>query len=163
MKKLEVLRRFEEPTDILVLGAGFGWKIGLNESKDYEDFLIKTKEYERGITDDYIGIDIDEKWIETQGYVTVYTLEEIEFLKEKGLFEEYMEGMLYENFVGEITIGVINDETKQYMQLPSEMKDYYILYDLENEEDYDWDRTVKIEAVGSYSRREDYMFEPDDE
>ena len=128
--KQQVLRSFTEPTDIVVLGSGFSWKIGLKEAEGHDEFLKSISKFERGITDDYSGIDIDEKWMETHGLVTVLTTEELKYLEDNGFLEEYFEGMSYNGFIGEILIGVLNDETKEYMQLSHETKDYYILYDL---------------------------------
>lgn len=167
MENRLVLRSFTEPTDVVILGFGYTWFLGYTGSDypltDEDQELIKTLEnYERGITDDYTLLSVRNGYIETNGYVIVLTLDEHKKLRH--LIDHGTDSVYITDFVGDITIGVIDEDTKEYIKLNNPSEDYYILYDLDVPEMNGLDREAKVDIIGtstSVERVEIIGFEDD--
>jgi hypothetical protein len=154
MKKHKHLRTIETPTDIIVLGTGFTYQLGNGIESEVEALINEVEPHEMGITDDYSSVDIEDTCLQTTGSVIVLTLEEFEKLKH--LNEDTIEGMIYKDFVGDVILGVVNDDTGEFLPLYDPERDYYILYevDLTDEEENSIDKAALIKVNGTYSSKE---------
>lgn len=159
MKKHKHLRTIETPTDIIVLGAGFTWQIGNGLGDEIEYLINQVEPHEMGITDDYTTVDIEDTRLETSGSVIVLTLEEFEKLK--NLNDDTIEGMIYKDFVGDVLLGVIRDDTGENLPLYDPERDYYIIYEIDVEDKNDVHRTAKVEVKGTFTSREKIEIEGD--
>lgn len=98
-----LLKKFEQPTNVFVIG---------------QDFTDVCETF--SITDDYSSIDLvindKETTLETDGFVFIFTEEELRENYDKinsGSELCDIEVLLLEDFVGEISLKIINERTKQ--------------------------------------------------
>ena len=97
----------------------------------------------------------------TDGYVNVITREDLDKLMYNGLFaDDHFESIVLVDFIGSVYASVINSDTKERMILND--SDDYILYSLENEDDFDYERDAVIEIEGDFEQSYEYEYEGDE-
>lgn len=165
----KLIRTFTEPTTIVVIGKGFNWMQYGEEYKHYFKSVVLNTDHEIGIADDesYVdtiikkGNEIKKGYMNTDGYVNVITREDLDKLMYNGLFaDDYFESIVLVDFIGSVYASVINSDTKERMILND--SDDYILYSLENEDDFDYERDAVIEIEGDFEQSYEYEYEGDE-
>lgn len=156
-----LIRKFDTPTNIMILGDCFGWIL---EDEWYRDgFDDKTlngisisKRFEVSVSTDGTDIHISSfrtneasditSDLHNTGYCTILTEEEAKRLYDVSEFADAPRFHI-DDFIGEIYIGVMNDDTNEFMELPENPQATYLLDDGIERPDFDRFPIIKLQGT----------------
>jgi hypothetical protein len=136
-----LIRKFDTPTNIVIVGDSFSWILEDNFYRDdFNDATLNAiaayAKYEVSVSTDGTDIHICSLGADSNigtdlsnvGYCIVLTEEEGKKLYELSEFSDAPRFYI-DDFKGEIFIGVMNDDTNEFMELPDNPKTTYLLDD----------------------------------